>query len=95
MRVLALVVRETGLPRKFVKQILAQKKISPNQLARITGKSASSIFNLSRPKERKSQVLTRVYPYPDQLNNLNSGPVFIVLDDNCLQFIKDCLTTKV
>ena len=91
MRVLALIVRERGLPRKFVKQILAQKKISPNQLARLTGKSPSSIFNLSKPKERKPQILKRIYPYPDQLDNPYSGPVFIVLDDSCLQFIKNCL----
>jgi len=84
-----LVSRKRNLPLRFVRQLLKQRHLSPRQLAYLTGKQQASIINQTRPKFKKDS-LTRVFPYPLQANEDESGPLFILVDEICLNYLKTC-----
>jgi hypothetical protein len=74
------------LPVRVIKQLLKQKHLSPGQLELLTGVPCSSIHNMSRKNLKKPSQLTRCYPYPVG-SDIESGPVFIVNDEKCVEFI--------
>ena len=78
--------KRTKLPIKLINQLLKQKHISPGQIQLLTGVAASAIHNMSRKNIKKPSQLTRCYPYPIGLS-FESGPIFILNDEKCLEFI--------
>lgn len=88
-----LIFKTRKIPKKFSKQLLKQKHLSPKQVSLLTGKTPSLIINLSIPRTypaSKGAVLTRVYPFPFDLETEHSGPIFIQNDEKCETYIRSC-----
>lgn len=73
---------------KEANSILAYNVISIPQLALIAGVSESTIYNATTKVLRKktgqfTSVLTECRPFPDT----KGGKVFILVDENCVNFI--------
>ena len=86
MNIAKSIKKRIKLPVRVIKQLLKQKHLSPSQLELLTGIPASAVHNMSRKNMKKPSQLTRYYPYPIGAD-MESGPVFIVNDDKCVEFI--------
>ena len=82
---------------RLAKTILKQKHMSVGQLATLTAESSAYILNLSAerssPNARKQPMLNRCYPFPTEVDKDGKqvgGPVFIMNDEKCKEFIVRC-----
>ena len=75
---------------KIVIKTMAANVITVKQLSNITGRDVNTIGNLVRlNRKSKYEGLTGVYPF--EVDQDDKGPMFILVDEKCIEYIKTSL----
>lgn len=90
--VLAISRKKRGLELADIKSMLGYNILTIKQLSELTGEREDRISVLSldnpNPRAHKNKCkLSRVYPFR---SSERTGPVFILRDEQCDQFILEC-----
>lgn len=100
-------LKESSISSQFIKEVsdkrnlklddiqvmLKANVLTPMQLARIVNRDINTINNLIRVNRMDDNSgLTEAYPYPVSKEKL--GPMFILVDNKCILYIKQCLNIE-
>jgi hypothetical protein len=78
---------KTGYSVEVISEMLRYSIITAQQLSEICCVDYSTIINAIKPKLRKTEITTILNYTKPFLQNRTKGPIFIVRDEKCINFI--------